>query len=65
MKVSPNDLMHHRLQAWLRENTCEDISYIGVKKDHNGEEKHFYRIGEHEVPHDCIDSLEMEEIEEE
>tara|TARA_B100000927_G_scaffold144933_1_gene117037 strand:+ start:184 stop:381 length:198 start_codon:yes stop_codon:yes gene_type:complete len=65
MKVSSNDLMHHRLQAWLRENTCEDISYIGVKKDHNGEEKHFYRIGEHEVPHDCIDSLEMEEIEEE
>ena len=43
MKVSSKDLMHHRLQAWLRENTCEDIAYLGIKKDHTGEEKHFYR----------------------
>ena len=27
--------------------------------------KHFYKIGEHEVPHDAIESLEMEEVEEE
>ncbi len=57
--------MHHRLQAWLRENTCEDIAYLGIKKDHTGEEKHFYRIGQHEVPHDAIESLELEEVEEE
>ena len=37
--------MHYRLQAWLRENKCADISYIGVKTDHTGEEKHFYKIG--------------------
>ena len=53
-KISTKDLMHHRLQAWLREHTCEDIAYIGIKKDHTGEEKHFYKIGEHEVPHDAI-----------
>ena len=57
--------MHYRLQAWLRENKCADISYIGVKTDHTGEEKHFYKIGQHEVPHDAIESLEMEEVEEE
>ena len=64
-KISTKDLMHHRLQAWLREHTCEDIAYIGIKKDHTGEEKHFYKIGQHEVPHDAIESLEMEEVEEE
>ena len=57
--------MHYRLQAWLRENKCADISYIGIKTDHAGEEKHFYRIGQHEVPHDAIESLEMDEVEEE
>ena len=60
-----SELMHYRLQAWLRENKCADISYIGVKTDHTGEEKHFYKIGQHEVPHDAIESLEMEEVEEE
>ena len=57
--------MHYRLQAWLRENKCADISYIGIKTDHTGEEKHFYKIGQHEVPHDAIESPEMEEVEEE
>ena len=57
--------MHYRLQAWLRENKCADISYIGIKTDHAGEEKHFYKIGQHEGPHDAIESLEMEEVEEE
>ena len=32
MKVSSADLMHHRLQAWLRENTCKDIEYLGLLK---------------------------------
>ena len=63
--MKKSDLMHDRLQAWLRENKCADISYIGIKTDHAGEEKHFYKIGQHEVPHDAIESLEMEEVEEE
>tara|TARA_B100000676_G_C17383101_1_gene486461 strand:+ start:16 stop:207 length:192 start_codon:yes stop_codon:yes gene_type:complete len=63
--MKKSDLMHYRLQAWLRENKCDDISYIGIKTDNAGEEKHFYKIGQHEVPHDCIESLEMEEVEEE
>tara|TARA_B100000886_G_scaffold329539_1_gene278995 strand:- start:770 stop:961 length:192 start_codon:yes stop_codon:yes gene_type:complete len=63
--MKKSDLMHYRLQAWLRENRCDDISYIGIKTDNAGEEKHFYKIGQHEVPHDCIESLEMEEVEEE
>ena len=63
--MKKSDLMHYRLQAWLRENQCADISYSGVKTDHTGEEKHFYKIGQHEVPHDAIESLEMEEVEEE
>ena len=63
--MKKSDLMHYRLQAWLLENKCADISYIGIKTDHTGEEKHFYKIGQHEVPHDAIESLEMEEVEEE
>ena len=63
--MKKSDLMHYRLQEWLRENKCADISYIGIKTDHTGEEKHFYKIGQHEVPHDAIESLEMEEVEEE
>ena len=26
---------------WLRENKCADISYIGIKTDHAGEENIF------------------------
>ena len=59
-----SDLMHYRLQAWMREHSCKDIEYLGVRKDTLGEDKHFYRIGVHEVPHDCIEELEMEEIDE-
>ena len=55
--------MHYRLQAWMREHSCKDIEYLGVKKDIL-EDKHFYRIGEHEVPHDAIEELEMEEVDE-
>ena len=51
-----------RLQAWLREHTCEDIAYLGVTEDKDGEMKHLYRIGEHEVFHDMIHDLEMEEV---
>ena len=49
--------MHMRLQAWLREHTCEDIAYLGETEDKDGEMKHLYRIGEHEVCHDMIHEL--------
>ena len=49
--ISSAELMHHRLQAWLRENKCKDIEYLGERKSYkSGESQHFYRIGEHEVP---------------
>ena len=48
--------------SWLREHTCEDIAYLGESKDKDGEMKHLYRIGEHEVFHDMIHELEMEEV---
>ena len=57
--------MHQRLQAWLREHTCEDIAYLGEQEDKDGEMKHLYRIGEHEVFHDMIHELEMPEVDEE
>ena len=51
--------MHQRLQAWLREHTCEDISYLGEEDG-----THWYQIGEHKVAHDMIEDLSMEEVEE-
>ena len=62
LTASKADLMHFRLQAWLREHTCEDIAYLGETEDKDGEMKHLYRIGEHEVFHDMIHDLEMEEV---
>lgn len=59
LTVSKSDLMHHRLQAWLREHTCEDISYLGEEDG-----THWYQIGEHKVAHDMIEDLSMEEVEE-
>tara|TARA_B100000614_G_scaffold94097_1_gene85032 strand:+ start:746 stop:943 length:198 start_codon:yes stop_codon:yes gene_type:complete len=62
--ISSSDLMHHRLQAWLRENKCKDIEYLGKRESYkSGEKQHFYRIGEHEVPVDAIEELEMVEEE--
>ena len=58
--------MHHRLQAWLRENKCKDIEYLGERESYkSGKKQHFYRIGEHEVPVDAIEELEMVEVEDE
>ena len=63
--ISSADLMHHRLQAWLRENKCKDIEYLGERESYkSGKKQHFYRIGEHEVPVDAIEELEMVEEEE-
>ena len=65
-KISTKDLMHHRLQAWLRENKCKDIEYLGERESYkSGKKQHFYRIGEHEVPVDAIEELEMVETEDE
>ena len=64
LKISKSDLMHHRLQAWLRDHTCQDIEYLGEQEDHNGEMKHLYRIGEHKVFHDQVEELEMVEVDE-
>ena len=64
--ISSADLMHHRLQAWLRENKCKDIEYLGERESYkSGKKQHFNRIGEHEVPVDAIEELEMVEVEDE
>jgi hypothetical protein len=31
--ISRDELMHHRLQAWLRENKCDDLEYLGFYPD--------------------------------
>jgi len=54
MKVpSKSELMHLRLQAFLREFKCSDIEYIGLKKG-----EHYYRISNQEVPVSSIEDLE-------
>lgn len=55
--------MHYRLQAWMRENKCSDIEYLGIRPDVLGIEQHFYRIGEHEVSVEMIEDLEPVEEE--
>ena len=57
--ISRDELMHHRLQAWLRENKSDDLEYLGERPDICGIIHHWYRVGEHEVTVDCIDSIEL------
>ena len=57
--ISRDELMHHRLQSWLRENKCSDLEYIGFIPDSIGINRHFYRIGKNEVSVDCIEDLEL------
>lgn len=52
--ISRDELMHLRLQAWLRENNSDDLEYLG---DRDG--KHWYRIGPHEVSADQVEDLEL------
>jgi hypothetical protein len=52
--LSKSDLMHLRLQAWMRENSCDDLEYLGLR---NGE--HYYRIDTYEVPVSSIEDLEQ------
>ena len=28
-----SELMHYRLQAWLRENQCDEFEYLGERPD--------------------------------
>lgn len=55
MKVSQSELVHHRLQAMLRENSFSDLEYLGLR---NGE--HYYRIDSYEVPVSSI--LEIDNV---
>jgi len=57
--ISKSELMHHRLQAWLRENQSDDVEYLGERPDICGEMNHWYRFGEHEVTVDCVEDIEL------
>jgi hypothetical protein len=52
--ISPSELMHLQLQAFLRENKCEDIEYLGLRN-----KEHWYRIDSYEVPVSQIESLDQ------
>tara|TARA_X000000368_G_C22963884_1_gene682255 strand:+ start:42 stop:248 length:207 start_codon:yes stop_codon:yes gene_type:complete len=56
------DLLHYRLQAILRDYNMPDLEYIGLRpSDKTGEDVHWYRIGEAEVPIDAITEFDTEE----
>ena len=64
MKISEIDLLHHRLQAILREYNMPDLEYIGERKSYKtGDMVHWYRIGRDEVPIDAITDFEAQEDE--
>ena len=53
------ELIHHRLQAMLREHSFSDLEYLGERKSYkSGELQHWYRIGDNEVPVDAIEQLD-------
>jgi len=55
------DLLHYRLQAILRDYNMPDLEYIGERPSYKtGENVHWYRIGEAEVPIDAITEFEAE-----
>ena len=59
MQVSKSELIHHRLQAMLREHTFSDLEYLGERESYkSGELQHWYRIGDNEVPVDAIEQLD-------
>ena len=56
---SKSELMHYRLQAWIRENKSnKDLKYLGYKPDSLGVKHHYYKIANHEVSVDMIEDLE-------
>ncbi len=61
MKISKEELMHCRLQAWLRENKSDDVEYLGYYPDILCQDHHWYRIGEHEVTADAIKDISLVE----
>ena len=65
MQVSKSELIHHRLQAMLREHSFSDLKYLGVKPDSVGIDQHLYMIGDNEVPVDAIQELESVETDDE
>ena len=65
MQVSKSELIHHRLQAMLREHSFSDLKYLGVRPDSSGIDQHWYMIGENEVPVDAITELESVETDDE
>ena len=63
MQVSKSELIHHRLQAMLREHSFSDLKYLGVRPDSIGIDQHWYMIGDNEVPVDAITELDsVEEV---
>ena len=56
-----SELMHYRLQAWLRENQCEEFEYLGERPDILGVNKHWYSIAGTEVTADQIEELDLME----
>ena len=65
MQVSKSELIHHRLQAMLREHSFSDLKYLGVRPDSVGIDQHWYMIWDNEVPVDVIQELESEETDDE
>ena len=65
MQVSKSELIHHRLQAMLREHSFRDLKYLGVRPDSIGIDQQWYMIGENEVPVDAITELESVETDDE
>ncbi len=60
------ELLHYRLQAILRDYNMPDLEYLGERPSYKtGEDVHWYRIGNAEVPIDAITELEAEEDESE
>ena len=64
MQVSKSELIHHRLQAMLREHSFRDLKYLGIRPDSIGIDQHWYMIGDNEVPVDAIQELESEDTDE-
>ena len=64
MQVSKSELIHHRLQAMLREHSFSDLKYLGVRPDSVCIDQHWYMIGDNEVPVDAIQELESEDDDE-
>ena len=61
MEISELDLLHYRLQAILRDYNMPDLEYIGERPSYKtGENVHWYRIGNAEVPIDAITEFEAE-----